>query len=250
MAMKRILLLISVLSLSLFWLACTPPVEEKAPKRELTTTNEKVSYAAGMDIGKNLINRRTEIDLEFLFQGIEDSFEGRETLLTTEEVSVVKKEYAEKVRKEHAQRINELKEKNKVEGEVFLGENGKKEGVVTTESGLQYTVLTEGNGPKPKDTEKVSVHYVGTLIDGTEFDSSRKRGQPATFPLNGVIRGWTEGLQLMPVGSTYRLFIPSDLAYGERGAGQKIGPNATLIFEVELLEIVEEKKERGEAHNE
>jgi len=248
MAMKRILLLISVLSLSLFWLACTPPVEEKAPKRELTTSNEKVSYAVGMDIGNSLMNRRAEIDLEFLFQGIEDIFEGKETLLTTEEASLVKKEYAEQMRKERAQKINELKETNKAEGAVFLEENGKKEGVVTTESGLQYMVITEGNGPKPKDTDKVSVHYVGTLIDGTEFDNSRKRDQPSRFPLKGVIRGWSEGLQLLPVGSPYRLFIPSDLAYGERGAGQKIGPNATLIFEVELLEILEEKKKQSEAN--
>ena len=130
-----------------------------------------------------------------------------------------------------------LAEKNMEEGEKFLSENKKKKGIVTTKSGLQYIVLSEGNGARPKATDKVKVHYKGTLIDGTEFDSSYKRGEPAVFQVKGVIPGWTEALQLMKVGSKYNLFIPSNLAYGQRGAGSKIGPNVTLIFEVELLSI-------------
>ncbi|MGH9569716.1 MAG: FKBP-type peptidyl-prolyl cis-trans isomerase, partial [Candidatus Angelobacter sp.] len=126
---------------------------------------------------------------------------------------------------------------NKKEGEAFLAANKTKEGVITTPSGLQYKVLKQGTGPKPTTTDKVVCNYKGTLINGKEFDSSYKRGEPATFPVNGVIKGWTEALQLMPVGSKYQLFIPADLAYGERGAGADIGPDATLIFEVELLSI-------------
>jgi FKBP-type peptidyl-prolyl cis-trans isomerase FklB len=127
--------------------------------------------------------------------------------------------------------------KNKVEGEAFLAENGKKEGVVTLPDGLQYKILKEGDGAKPKATDTVTVHYRGTLISGTEFDSSYKRKEPVSFPVNGVIAGWTEALQLMKVGSKWQLFIPSTLAYGERGAGPDLGPNATLIFEVELISI-------------
>ncbi|HMO65093.1 MAG TPA: FKBP-type peptidyl-prolyl cis-trans isomerase, partial [Verrucomicrobiota bacterium] len=134
-------------------------------------------------------------------------------------------------------RLREQGERNLAEGERFLAENKGREGVQTTASGLQYKVLTPGTGAKPGPTDRVTVHYVGTLIDGTEFDSSIRRGQPATFPLNGVIRGWTEGLQLMPMGSKYRFFIPSDLAYGPRAAGPKISPNSTLIFDVELLNV-------------
>ena len=138
------------------------------------------------------------------------------------------------------QQFEEATERNIAEGQAYLAENGQREGVVITESGLQYEVLTQGDGPRPSATQQVSVNYRGTLIDGTEFDSSYERGEPATFPVNRVIGGWTEALQLMSVGSKYRLVIPSNLAYGERGSGPTIGPNATLIFEVELLAIVEQ----------
>ena len=138
--------------------------------------------------------------------------------------------------------MKELGEKNRKEGEAFLAENKKKKGVITTESGLQYMVLEKGDGPKPKATDTVSVNYRGTLIDGTEFDSSYKRGKPVTFPVKGVIAGWTEALLLMNVGSKYKLFVPPNLGYGGRGAGRLIGPEATLIFEVELLGIESEKK--------
>jgi FKBP-type peptidyl-prolyl cis-trans isomerase FkpA/FKBP-type peptidyl-prolyl cis-trans isomerase FklB len=243
--MKRMSLRLVLIFLALFLFGCPPQPEkepqEQAPatKKELTTFQEKSSYVGGLDIGDSLKGREADVDLPTLILGIEHAFQGQESLIPPDEVAQIKKEYAEKVRAERVEKSKAIAEKNSKEGEAFLAENGKKEGVVTTESGLQYMVLSEGGGPKPEASDQVRVHYAGTLIDGTEFDSSYTRGQPATFPLMRVIKGWTEGLQLMPVGSKYRFFIPADLAYGERGGGQKIGPNATLIFEVELLEIVE-----------
>ncbi|MBW2412326.1 MAG: FKBP-type peptidyl-prolyl cis-trans isomerase, partial [Deltaproteobacteria bacterium] len=151
----------------------------------------------------------------------------------------IKQEFSRQVQESRQTQMAALSEKNRADGEAFLAANKNKEGVVTTASGLQYKVLKKGDGPKPQNNDRVSVHYRGTLLDGTEFDSSYKRGKPATFQVNGVIRGWTEALQLMNVGSKYQLFIPSDLAYGTRGAGRKIGPNSTLIFDVELLGIEE-----------
>ena len=212
--------------------------EEKIPpSEELKTPEAKLSYAIGMDIGTYLKNLPTKVDLPVMIQGVEDSFKGKELLLTPEQAQAIQDEFRKKMEAEQVQKQRESVEKNRKEGSMFLEENKKKKGVVTTASGLQYTVLTEGTGSKPKTTDVVCVNYRGTLIGGTEFDSSYKRGQPATFPLNRVIPGWTEALQLMPVGSKYRLFIPSNLAYGERGSGKLIGPNSTLIFEVELLEI-------------
>ncbi len=237
--MKRITASTAVLTLALLLLlsACGPS-STQAEKKELKTLNEKVSYVAGLDIGNTLKASETDVDLPILIQGIEDSFQGREPLIKPEEAAVVKQEYTRKVMEEYQKKSKVIGEKNKKEGEAFLAENKKKPGVATTESGLQYMVLKEGNGPRPKLDDQVKVNYVGTLLDGTEFDSSYRRGQPATFPLIGVIRGWTEGLQLMPVGGKYRFFIPPDLAYGEHGAGQVVGPDATLIFEIELLEII------------
>ncbi len=203
---------------------------ENENKAELTTASEKAGYAVGLDIGASLKRFESGIELKALFRGIEDSLKGNKPLLTQEEAATVRSDLFKRIQEE-------LAEKNLKEGEAFLAENKNKEGVVTTASGLQYIVLKEGDGATPEATEQVTVHYRGTLLDGTEFDSSYSRGQPATFPVRGVIAGWTEALQLMKVGSKYRLFIPSKLAYGERGAGQRIGPNATLIFEVELLDI-------------
>ncbi|MFH2003497.1 MAG: FKBP-type peptidyl-prolyl cis-trans isomerase, partial [Bacteroidota bacterium] len=154
-----------------------------------------------------------------------------------EQSQAVMMELQKQLMARHEEKINAEKDKNKIEGEAFLAENKKDKDVITLPSGLQYKIITAGTGPKPKSTETVAVHYSGTLIDGTEFDSSFKRGEPATFPVTGVIKGWVEALQLMPVGSKWKLFIPTDLAYGERGAGGVIGPNATLIFEIELLSI-------------
>jgi FKBP-type peptidyl-prolyl cis-trans isomerase FkpA len=239
MIMRQISVLIAFISLTLFWFACTPPPAEEEPlKTELTTQEEKLSYVIGMDVGNNLKSRQMDLDLKIVFQAIEDSFEGSQPLLTPEEATLIKQEYSKRIREERAAKMTAQGEENKREGETFLTENANKEGVVTTESGLQYMVITQGDGPKPKATEQVRVNYRGTLINGTEFDSSYKRGQPATFFLNRVVKGWTEGLQLMPMGSKYRFFISPELGYGERGAGPHIGPNATLIFEVELLEIV------------
>lgn len=235
--MKRITALIAILTLVLILPACGPS-EKKPEKKELKTLNEKVSYVAGLDIGDTLKASESDVDLPVLIQGIEDSFQGKEPLIKPEEAAVVKQEYTRKAMEEFAKKSKVVGEKNKKEGDAFLAENRNKPGITTTASGLQYMVLNEGNGPRPKLDDQVKVNYAGTLLDGTEFDSSYKRGQPATFPLIGVIPGWTEGLQLMPVGSKYRFFVPSGLAYGESGAGGTIGPNATLTFEIELLEII------------
>jgi FKBP-type peptidyl-prolyl cis-trans isomerase len=210
-----------------------------AAVEELNTKDEKISYMLGVDIGMNLKNIPHEIDFEVFLQGLRDSFEGEETLLTQGEVAAIKQELIKEMQMEAALKIKELADKNKKEGEKFLAENKEKESVKTTESGLQYMVLEKGDGPVPEEDDEVTVHYKGTLIDGTEFDSSYQRGEPVTFPLGGVIPGWTEGLQLMNVGSKYRFFIPSELAYGQRGASAQIGPNSVLIFDVELLEIKE-----------
>ena len=172
-----------------------------------------------------------------LLQGLTDVLDDRELAMTQAEANQVMQEFAQKVQEEQAGLRAELFDKNREEGAAFLAENGEKPGVITTTSGLQYEVMVEGDGPKPGATDQVSVHYRGALLDDTEFDSSYERGMPATFGVNGVITGWTEALQLMSVGSKYRLFIPSELAYGQGGSPPDIGPNATLIFEVELLSI-------------
>lgn len=213
---------------------------ENEDKAELKTTSEKAGYAVGLDIGASLKRFESGIELKALFRGIEDTLKGNKPLLTREEAAAVRNELFKRIQEE-------LAEKNLKEGEAFLAENQKKEGVVTTASGLQYMVLKEGDGPTPTATDRVTVHYRGTLLDGSEFDSSFSGGKPATFQVRGVIAGWTEALQLMKVGNKYRLFIPSKLAYRERGAGQKIGPNAMLIFEVELLGIEKPPTIRGKA---
>lgn len=196
-----------------------------------TTEMEKVSYSLGVNVAKSVQAQGLEsIDAPAIAKAFKDVFEGNDLDVSEEEANLVLQDYFTKLN-------NKAQEANIGKGMKFLEENAKKEGVVTTASGLQYVVMTKGDGEMPKETDNVTVHYHGTLLDGTVFDSSVERGQPATFPLNGVIKGWTEGVQLMNVGSKFRFFIPSDLAYGERGAGGAIGPNATLIFEVELISI-------------
>ena len=199
--------------------------------QNLNTEMEKVSYSLGVNVAKSVKNQGlTSIDSEAIAQAFTDVFEGNELKISEQESNLVLQDYFGKLAKE-AQSAN-------VEaGQKFLAENAKRDGVTTTATGLQYEVLAEGSGDSPKETDQVTVHYHGTLIDGTVFDSSVERGQPATFPVNGVIPGWVEALQLMKPGAKYKLFIPSNLAYGERGAGGSIGPNATLIFEVELISI-------------
>lgn len=207
---------------------------------ELETQEQKLAYIIGMDIGNSLKQQDAEIDLEALFDAIETIYTGGEPALSAEEAASIREAYIAERRAAVEAERQELAEKNAAEGRAFLAENQTEEGVRVTESGLQYKVLEAGDGPKPEATDRVRVHYRGTLLDGQEFDSSYSRGEPATFVLNQVIPGWTEGLQLMPVGSKYKFFIPSDLAYGPQG-GRSIEPNATLIFEVELLGIEEEE---------
>jgi len=203
----------------------------------LKTENEKLSYSIGFNFGTSLKRQSIDLDLDVLLRGMKDALGGGETLLSAKEqqeaITAFQKEQNEKM----AEKQKEMAMKNMEAGKRFLSENKGKPGVVTLKSGLQYKVITEGKGPKPKDTDTVKTHYRGTLIDGTEFDSSYARGEPASFPVKGVIAGWTEALQLMHVGSKWELYIPSDLAYGDRGAGNRIGPGETLIFEIELLEI-------------
>lgn len=215
-------------------------------KVNLDSENAKVSYAIGFNMGQNLRKNIEDIvELAVLMQGLKDGFAGDDKAqLPLAELPKILRDFQAKRRKLVEQQRKELGEKNKKEGPAFLAENAKKKGVVTTKSGLQYMVLTEGTGAVPKATDTVKVHYRGTLIDGTEFDSSYKRGEPAVFPLNRVIPAWTEGLQLMKVGAKYRLFAPANLAYGERGGGMQIGPHAVLIFDVELLNI-EPPQEKG-----
>ena len=217
-----------------------------APPAPLTTRKEKFSYALGMNIGSGLANnlkkQSVEVDPDILQRGLKDAMAGSKTQLTQEEAQAVLTEVQNEVRKQQQEKQQAASAKNKTEGAAFLAENKGKDGVVTLASGLQYKILTAGTGPKPTATDTVVCNYRGTLVNGTEFDSSYKRGQPATFPVGQVIKGWTEALQLMPVGSKWQLFIPSELAYGERGPGE-IGPNSTLIFEVELISIQDKAKE-------
>lgn len=180
---------------------------------------------------------KDDIRLDALIAGMEDRFHERSLRVDQEESKEIMRAFSAKVQKKREEQDALAARDNREAGEAFLAENKKKDDVVTTESGLQYVVLTKGDGPVPAATDRVTVHYKGTTIDGTEFDSSYRRNEPASFPVNGVIKGWTEALQLMNVGSRYRLFIPSELAYGQRGAGGDIGPNEVLIFEVELLDI-------------
>ena len=203
----------------------------------LNGEKEKLSYSIGMNLGGNLKRESVEVDQELLVKGFKDSYEGGKTILSEEEARKTLADYQKKLMAKKAETMRILGEKNKADGEKFLAENAKKEGVKSLPSGLQYKEITPGKGKSPKATDTVTVHYKGTLIDGTVFDSSYKRGEPATFPVSGVIPGWTEALQLMKTGAKWQLFIPPNLAYGERGAGRDIGPNATLIFEVELISI-------------
>ncbi len=219
---------------TLFFMACQGNTQEKT---QLKTFKDSVSYGIGMNIGRDLKHQSIDINPDVLAQGIKDMIGDGKPLMTDEQLSSCMMTFQKDMMAKQEAKNKESGEKNKKEGEAFLAANKAKEGVKVTASGLQYKILKEGTGPKPTATQTVSVHYRGTLIDGKEFDSSTKRGQPAEFPVNGVIKGWTEALQLMPVGSKWELYIPSELAYGERGAGSEIGPNAVLIFEVELLAI-------------
>jgi FKBP-type peptidyl-prolyl cis-trans isomerase len=220
-------------------ISCSKGSEDKDKKVELNTFTEEISYVMGQDIGSSLQEIKSEINIDALFAGIDDRLNDRESRIDAEKTEALKQEFTQKLQKELVAKAEEAARKNLAEGMAFLEENKSKEGVMTTDSGLQYKVLTEGDGPVPAKTDTVKVHYRGTLLDGTEFDSSYKRGTEAVFKVDAVIPGWTEALQLMKVGSKYQLFLPPDLAYGERQVSQEIGPNSTLIFEVELVGIEE-----------
>jgi len=235
--------------------AATPATKTAAAApAPLKTRKEKFSYALGMNIGASVGQRlkvqAVEFDPGLVGQGVKDAISGAKTRLTVEEAQAVLKEVQAEVQKEQQAKMKEAGDKNKSAGDAFLAANKEKEGVVVLPSGLQYKIITQGGGPKPTADDTVVCNYRGTLIDGKEFDSSYKRGQPATFPVAGVIKGWTEALQMMPVGSKWELYVPSSLAYGDRGAGADIGPNATLIFEVELVSIQEKSKDQDKSKEE
>jgi FKBP-type peptidyl-prolyl cis-trans isomerase FklB len=223
--MRRLIITTAILSLASIGFG-----EDKPQLKDL---KDKVSYSVGLSVGSNFKKQRQDLNPDAVLAGLKDALSGKQPALSEKEMQ----ETMEAWSKQMEDKQKAVGEKNVADGVKFLAENKSKSGVKTTASGLQYKVIKEGSGAQPKVTDTVTVHYRGTLINGTEFDSSYKRGQPASFPVNGVIKGWTEALQLMKAGSKYQLFIPSSLAYGERAAGADIAPNSTLIFEVELLDV-------------
>ena len=221
-----------------------PATTRSASALTLKTQKEKESYALGMKVGEDLRRQgvNTSVDPAIAARGFKDAMAGSKAALTEDEERAALMQLQTEVRDKQQAKAHAEGAATRKEGEAFLAANKAKEGVVTLPSGLEYKILTEGTGPKPTANDTVTCNYRGTLLNGKEFDSSYKRGHPETFPVGGVIKGWTEALQLMPVGSKWQLFIPSDMAYGDRGAGADIGPGETLIFEVELLSIGEQKK--------
>ncbi|RWX46630.1 FKBP-type peptidyl-prolyl cis-trans isomerase FklB [Candidatus Electrothrix marina] len=214
------------------------PAVASDPVTELKTEKQKISYALGLDLGSYFKSLETDFDLDAVYQGISASYTGEKALLTPDEAAEIQKQFAIDQQKKKMEKTKALLETNKDAAAEFLKKNKTEKGVKVTDSGLQYKVVKEGKGEKPTATDTVKVHYKGTLIDGTEFDSSYKRNEPVTFKANKVIPGWTEALQLMTPGSKYTLYLPPELAYGDRGAPPAIEPGALLIFDVELVEIV------------
>ncbi len=238
--MKKGLLFLAVVCLVVlagFLLAKNGQKNEKEKTQGIESQKDKVSYCIGWDIGNSFKKQSLEINPDILLKGINDVLSGNNPQMTEKEMGQTMMNFQKEMMVKRTEAQKNVGEKNKKEGEEFLAKNKNNQGVISLPSGLQYRVIKEGNGKIPKLTDKVSVNYQGTLIDGTEFDSSYRRGQPAKFPVSGVIKGWTEALQLMKVGSKWELFIPSRLAYAEQGAGSIIGPNAVLVFQVELLSI-------------
>lgn len=228
--------LIAGIGLATLLSACNPQATANEPVKLDTQTN-KASYSIGIQMGSQMSRIKDLVNQDAIMMGFKDSISGTEPQLTMEEMQTVMQEFQKSVMEKQQAEQTAMAATNGAAGEKFLAENKTKEGVKTTASGLQYKVITAGTGATPKATDTVVTHYSGTLIDGKVFDSSYKRNAPATFPVNGVIKGWTEALQLMKTGAKWQLFIPANLAYGERGAGENIGPNQVLIFEIELLEI-------------
>jgi FKBP-type peptidyl-prolyl cis-trans isomerase len=233
MKIKFVIILFGVLFLA-------HPVQAQ-DQEVLKSKKDKMSYSMGVDIGRTLKSQDLDVDPEILAKGLKDALTERKLLMNDQEMTDTLTTFKEEFLAKKREETKKMGEQNKKEGEAFLSANKKKAGVVTLPSGLQYQVIKPGTGKKPKATDTVTVHYRGTLVNGKEFDSSYRRGKPVTFPVNGVIRGWVEALQLMQEGAKWQLFIPSDLAYGQRGAGPDIGPNATLVFEVELISVGEKK---------
>ena len=228
--MKHVLA--TILSISFLFSICYA-----GEKLELKDQKDKESYSLGYQFGQYLKAQSVEINLDVYISGIRDSLGGKDSLMSQEETRTTLSDLQKRIAAVRQKELKEKAEKNLSESKAFLAENGKKEGIKTLLSGLQYKVLAEGYGKMPKAEDTVTVHYKGTLIDGKEFDASYKRGQPATFKVNGVIKGWSEALQLMKEGSKWQLYIPPDLAYGERAMGPQIPPNSALIFEVELISV-------------
>ena len=223
-------------ALSIGLIACN---DNTAKKLTLDSATQKASYSYGVDVATRLKQQGIDLDINALNQGIADAYNGSKLALTGEEQVQAKTSFQEELRKKLTAKASVAGEKNLTEGKAFLAENAKKEGVITTDSGLQYKIISSGEGKQPTADDTVTTHYKGTLIDGREFDSSYKRNTPASFPVKGVIKGWTEALQLMHVGDKWQLFIPSDLAYGPSKRSELIDANSTLIFELELLSIKE-----------
>jgi FKBP-type peptidyl-prolyl cis-trans isomerase FklB len=223
--------------LVMFVAGCATEEAKITPELKLDTPKSRISYTIGVNIGQDFKTQKMDVDTDVLLMGLKDSLAGKELRLTEEEMVAEIQTFQQEMQTKMAAEMEKAVAKNQTEGEAFLAENAQQEGVVVTESGLQYKVIEVGEGDSPGAADVATVHYRGTLIDGTQFDSSYDRGQPATFPVGGVIAGWTEALQMMKPGAKWQLVIPAVLAYGERGAGQDIGPNATLIFDVELISV-------------
>ena len=243
--MRKIILTLCVLFPAALLFCQTTPDAQDGKKKTLTTRKEKVSYTIGYDMGESFKAFASEVDREVLVQGLRHALTGKAPLLSAEEIKAVLEVFSRQLEKKHREDKNILGEKNKREGEVFLQENAKKEGRVTTKSGLQYRIIKEGTGAQPGPYDIVTVHFVGTLINGTRFHSTYKAGKPAVFPVIKAFSGWAEALRKMKVGAKWQLFIPPDLAHGEKGLGI-IGPHAVILMELELLAVAPPEKEGKE----
>jgi FKBP-type peptidyl-prolyl cis-trans isomerase FklB len=228
--------------LLMFAFGCTAEETKAAPELKLDSPKSRISYTIGANMAKDFKAQKIDVDADVLAQGLKDGLAGKELRLTDEEMATEIQNFQKEMQAKMAAERAALADSNKAAGEAFLAENAKKEGVKVTASGLQYKVIEEGSGDSPGPNDTATVNYRGTLVDGTQFDSSYDRGQPATFPVGGVIAGWTEALQMMKPGAKWQIVIPSDLAYGERGAGRDIGPNSTLVFDVELISVKKGEK--------
>jgi FKBP-type peptidyl-prolyl cis-trans isomerase FklB len=232
-----------VVTIILLYLAgCAPEEANSSSAVKLDSTKNRISYTIGVNIGQDFKSQQMDIEPDALLMGLKDTLAGKELQLTEEEMVQEIQNFQQEMQAKLVAEMEQQAAKNKAEGEAFLTENAKREGVVVTESGLQYKIIEPGEGEPPGPADVATVHYRGTLIDGTQFDSSYDRGQPAAFPVGGVIAGWSEALQLMKPGAKWQLIIPAELAYGDRGAGQDIGPNSTLLFDVELISVEKEAK--------